>query len=103
MNIKTLRLRDDRQVGYREYGTPDGTPVLYFPGLPCLSFLPSYWAETVPELDIRLITLERPGYGVSDFQPDRRLLDWPDDVAGIAEALEIDRFGVLGFSGGSCA
>jgi pimeloyl-ACP methyl ester carboxylesterase len=49
----------------------------------------------------RLILLERPGYGLSDFQPGRTLLDWPVDVAQTADILKIDRFGVIGFSGGA--
>lgn len=39
--------------------------------------------------------------GRSDFQPGRTLLDWPDDVADLADALGIDRFAVLGYSGGA--
>lgn len=59
-------------------------------------------------LGIRLITLDRPGYGFSNFQPKRRLLDWPQDVSELADALGIDRFAVIGFSAGgpyalSCA
>jgi pimeloyl-ACP methyl ester carboxylesterase len=37
-------------------------------------------------------------------QPGRTVLDWPNDVAGLADALALDRFAVLGFSfGGSYA
>jgi pimeloyl-ACP methyl ester carboxylesterase len=57
---------------------------------------------------IRLIVPERPGFGMSNFQPDRTLLDWPDDVTALADYLGIDKFGVVGLSGGgpyaiSCA
>lgn len=38
--------------------------------------------------------------GYSDFQPNRRLLDWPADVCRLADTLGLDRFGVLGYSGG---
>jgi pimeloyl-ACP methyl ester carboxylesterase len=49
---------------------------------------------------IRLIAPDRPGYGLSTFQRGRRLLDWPDDLAQLADALCIDRFAVVGLSGG---
>ena len=49
---------------------------------------------------IRLITIDRPGYGLSSFQPGRQLLDWPDDVVQLADALAITRFAILGVSGG---
>ncbi len=50
--------------------------------------------------DVRLIAVDRPGYGGSDFKKDRRITDWPDDVANLADGLEIGRFGVIGLSGG---
>lgn len=49
---------------------------------------------------VRLICIDRPGYGLSDFQPNRRLLDWPVDVGELADALGIARFNLLGFSAG---
>ncbi len=49
---------------------------------------------------IRLICPDRPGYGLSTFQPRRRLIDWPRDVFELADHLGIDRFAVMGVSGG---
>ncbi len=51
---------------------------------------------------IRLVAIERPGYGLSDPLPGRRLLDWPDDVRAVASALGLEKFAVLGISVGSC-
>jgi pimeloyl-ACP methyl ester carboxylesterase len=52
---------------------------------------------------LRLIAPDRPGFGHSDFQPGRQLLDWPDDVCELADALGLRRFAVLGVSGGGPA
>jgi len=49
---------------------------------------------------LRVIAPDRPGMGGSDFQRDRVLLDWPNDVAELADSLGMERFGVLGVSGG---
>lgn len=49
---------------------------------------------------MRLISVDRPGYGLSDFQLGRRILDWPEDVAALADALGYTRFAVAGFSAG---
>ncbi|KAK8121758.1 hypothetical protein PG984_010428 [Apiospora sp. TS-2023a] len=49
---------------------------------------------------IRLISVERPGMGASTFQPGRTLLDWPADLLALADFLKINRFAVLGISGG---
>ena len=51
-------------------------------------------------MNIRLIVVERPGYGLSDFAPNRTLLDWPDDITQLADTLGLEQFSVMGYSGG---
>ncbi|EWY37257.1 alpha/beta hydrolase [Skermanella stibiiresistens SB22] len=50
---------------------------------------------------VRLVALDRPGYGLSDPKPGRTLADWPADAAAAADALGIGRFTVAGVSGGA--
>jgi pimeloyl-ACP methyl ester carboxylesterase len=89
-----------RRLGYAEYGDPSGHPIFFFHGQPG-NRLFRYPDETLTaSLGARLITIDRPGYGLSDFQSKRRLLDWPQDVSEFADALGISRFAVLGFSAG---
>jgi pimeloyl-ACP methyl ester carboxylesterase len=105
---KIISLRDGRKLGYAEYGDPNGKPVFFFHGLPG-SRLQRHPDESIAaELGARIITIDRPGYGLSDFQQGRTLLDWPDDVTQLADSLEIDHFAAIGLSGGgpyllSCA
>ena len=54
----------------------------------------------VDKLNIRVIIPDRPGMGLSDFKRGRKILDWPDDVVELADALKLDRFAILGISGG---
>jgi pimeloyl-ACP methyl ester carboxylesterase len=54
----------------------------------------------VENLGVRMITPDRPGYGFSDFQPKRKLLDFPNDISQLADALGIDHFAVFGVSAG---
>lgn len=95
----TVQLRDGRRLGYDEWGPADGFPVLGFLGTP-LSRLAHLGDEAPEAAGVRLILVDRPGYGRSDFQPGRILLDWPGDVAQLADALGHDRFAVFGMSGG---
>jgi len=48
-----------------------------------------------------VISLARPGFGRSSFQERRSFLDWPSDLVALTERLRIDRFAVLGASGGA--
>jgi pimeloyl-ACP methyl ester carboxylesterase len=52
------------------------------------------------QLGIRMIAIDRPGYGLSDFQEARTYLDWPNDIGELADHLGVDRFAVLGWSSG---
>jgi pimeloyl-ACP methyl ester carboxylesterase len=92
-------LRDGRRLGYAEWGLPDGTPVFGFLGTN-LSRLAHLGDDAPRSAGVRLVLVDRPGYGLSDFQPGRALLDWPRDVAELADALGVERFAVFGMSGG---
>jgi pimeloyl-ACP methyl ester carboxylesterase len=52
------------------------------------------------ELGVRVVAADRPGIGRSERQPGRTLLDWPEDVLELVDALGTDRFAVLGWSAG---
>jgi pimeloyl-ACP methyl ester carboxylesterase len=97
-----IRLKDGRILGYAEYGAPDGKPVFYFHGHPGsrLDWLPFDDDDIAAELKARIIAVDRPGTGLSDFKRGREILDWPDDVIEMADALKVDRFAALGISGG---
>ena len=104
------RLKDGRSLGYAEYGAPEGKPVFYFHGFPGsrLDWLFSDTNDSATQLNARIIAVDRPGMGLSDSKHSRKILDWPDDVVELADKLQLDRFAVLGISGGgpyaaSCA
>jgi pimeloyl-ACP methyl ester carboxylesterase len=96
----TLTLNDGRVVSYAEYGDAEGKPAFYFHGHPGCRFEARLGDEPAAKRQARIIALDRPGYGRSTFQPDRRILDWPADVVQAADALGIGRFAVFGGSGG---
>lgn len=97
----TITLSDGRCLGYAEYGPADGDPLLLFHGTPGSRYTRISTISTLERFGIRQITLERPGFGKSTYDPDREILDWPTDVQEATEALDIDQFYVLGGSGGA--
>lgn len=96
----TIQLSDGRTLAYLETGDTEGRPVFYFHGGPGSRLEGLLFDELNQQLGIRMIALDRPGYGLSDFQEDRMYLDWPDDVSELADQLGIERFAVLGWSSG---
>ena len=99
-DTKVLRLSDGRQLGYAEYGDPNGTPVLLVHGNPGSRLFWGRLPDSPFRPGLRLIAPDRPGAGLSDFGPGRTVADWPDDVRSLADALDIDKFVVFGPSGG---
>ncbi|MFC1902210.1 alpha/beta fold hydrolase [Chloroflexota bacterium] len=99
---QTIKLKDGRTLGYAEYGTPEGKPVFYFHGFPGsrLDWLFSDTNNSAAQLNARIIAVDRPGMGLSDFKRGREIGDWPNDVVEVANVLQLDRFAVLGISGG---
>lgn len=96
----TIRLPDGRTLGYAVYGGTEGDALFYFHGYPGARVEAAGLAAFAAEAGPRIIALDRPGMGLSAFQPGRRLLDWPADVVAVADHLHLDRFAVLGVSGG---
>jgi pimeloyl-ACP methyl ester carboxylesterase len=97
---RTIELSDARRLGYTEFGDPGGAPVIYFHGWPGARVEGRLGDEAARASGVRLIAIDRPGMGLSAFQPRRSFIDWPDDVVELAATLGLDRFAVLGISGG---
>ena len=97
---QTLILKDSRCLGFAEYGVPNGVPVFYFHGSGSSRLERPSSDEILIKSGVRYITTDRPGHGLSDFQPKRRLLDWPKDIQQVADHLGIDEFYVAGHSAG---
>jgi pimeloyl-ACP methyl ester carboxylesterase len=96
-----IALRDGRRLGVTEFGVPDGRPVLYCHGFPASRLEARLVHEAAMRQGVRLVAIDRPGYGLSDFNPGRRILDWPQDVIEVFDRPALQRFAVLGVSGGA--
>ena len=93
---QTITLPDGRKLGFAEYGS--GTPLLYFHGHPCSRLEAQYLARRD---GIRVIGIDRPGMGLSSYQANRTLISWTADVVSLADSLGIEKFSVVGLSGGA--
>lgn len=94
--MQTMRLADDRQLGFATFGPRNGFPVFYFHGWPG-SRLEAGFFEIQ---GVQMIGVDRPGYGLSEPHRERKLADWPADIEQLADHLGLDKFAVIGMSGG---
>lgn len=98
---RVLALKTGGRLAYAEYGVATGTPVLFFHGWPSSRTMAELADAAACDLNVRVISPDRPGICDSSFQPNRKLLDWPGVVEQLADELGIERFHILAFSGGA--
>jgi pimeloyl-ACP methyl ester carboxylesterase len=101
-SAKILRLDDGRSLEYAEYGDPLGRPVFFLHG-----YFGSYHQASLAhqggiEQGIRIIAPNRPGIGKSTPCPFDAMTDYAGDVGQLADHLHLEKFGVIGASGGGC-
>ena len=100
MSDHSLTLSSGRRLVYAEYGDPHGTPLFYFHGWPSSRLQGEIMHDGAIKHGLRVIAPDRPGIGRSEFQPGRRLLDWPPVIEELAARLGVDKFYLMGVSGG---
>src|SRR5215210_5652350 len=96
-----IAVGDDRQIGFAEFGDPQGRAIFWLHGTPgARRQIPMEARVYAEERQIRLIGVDRPGIGSSTpFQYDT-VSAFADDLRTIADTLGIDKFQVIGLSGG---
>jgi len=98
---RTIPVAADRVLGIAEFGPADGRPIFWFHGTPgAKRQVPPAARRAADELGVRVIGVERPGTGQSTGHLYRHIRDFADDLTVVADTLELDRFGLIGLSGG---
>lgn len=90
----------NRAVGVYEYGDPAGAPVFALHGTPSNGAGFDWTDAPARARSLQIIAPDRPGIGRSTPVPLRAIGDYAAELAVLADAMEIDRFTVLGYSGG---
>lgn len=93
------RTADGRDLAFCEWGSPTGSPVFFLHGTPGSRYFRHAGGE-YDRIGMRVITFDRPGYGRSTRHPSRTVAGGADDVAAVADHLGLERFAVIGASGG---
>jgi pimeloyl-ACP methyl ester carboxylesterase len=96
----TMQLPDGRQLGWAEYGVADGPVVLAMHGNPGSRLMFRIGGPPAVRLGVRIIAPDRPGFGLSTPHPGRTLDEWLNDFANLVRRTGVERFSLLGISGG---
>jgi len=96
-----IAVGDDRQIGFAEFGDPQGRAVFWLHGTPgARRQIPMEARVYAEQRQIRLIGVDRPGIGSSSPYQYDTVFAFAEDLRTIADTLGIDRFEVIGLSGG---
>ena len=96
-----IATRSGRKLEVEEYGDPRGQPAFFFHGLIGSHHQAAYIGDQARRLSLRVIAPNRPGVGRSPFVERTTALEAVPDVEDLAAALDLDRFSVIGISGGA--
>lgn len=100
MKDRIFTLSDGRTLGYIEYGNSNGVPIFLLHGTPGSRIFGLENEPLIEEEKLRIITPERPGYGLSSPLKNRGISCYSNDIDELANYLEIPKFHVAGVSGG---
>ena len=100
-DYSVLRLSDGRNLSYTEYGDPKGEPVFHCHCVLGSRLELSFNSEEISkEKKVRLIVMDRPGYGASDLNTKASFINWVSDLEELADHLKIEKFSLTGYAMG---
>src|SRR3954452_502179 len=99
-DYQLIRTPDGRDLDVLLSGAPAGPTVVYHSGTPTGSVPFAALDQPAAVRGLRVVTYSRPGYGDSTPQPGRRVADAAIDTATVLDALGVDTFVAVGWSGG---
>jgi pimeloyl-ACP methyl ester carboxylesterase len=96
-----IAVGDDRQIGFAEFGDPQGRAIFWLHGTPgARRQIPMEARVYAEQRQIRLIGIDRPGIGSSTPYQYDTAFAFAEDLRTIADTLGVDKFEVIGLSGG---
>lgn len=98
---EVIKLENGKTISYSVYGNENGLPILMCHGVNGTRMQAMKFADTANELNLKLITPDRPGYGESTAVEKRDYLEWADEISEFLDILGIEKLGILGISAGA--
>ena len=83
-----ISLDGNRKLYYIDCGDKKGFPLFFFHGWPGSRLQGTFFDKIANKNKIRLITTDRPGFGLSDYYENRTLLDFADDIAFLDDSID---------------
>lgn len=99
--VRVLSLRDGRRLAYQEFGDRRGFPLFHCHSHGSSRLEATLFDAAARRAGFRLVSMDRPGTGFSDFKPGGSPATFAQDVLALADSLDCRKFGVMAFGGGA--
>ncbi|MFI7318520.1 alpha/beta fold hydrolase [Streptomyces venezuelae] len=102
-DVRAAKLSDGRTAHYSDTGGKDGKPVLFIGGTGTsarASHMTDFFRTTREDLGLRLISVERNGFGDTEFDEKLDKADFAEDALEVLDKLGVDDVSVVAISGG---
>ncbi|KZK78053.1 Alpha/beta hydrolase family protein [Pseudovibrio sp. W64] len=96
----TIILPGDRALAWSEWGDADGRPVILCQGAGMASAIP-FGEQTAKDLGLRVLSVDRPGLGKSELDPEKNFESWAEDIKELLDFVKADQAFAIGFSQGA--
>jgi pimeloyl-ACP methyl ester carboxylesterase len=97
----TVTVESGHRFGFAEFGPADGRPIVWMHGTPgARRQIPERARVVAGELGLRIVGIDRPGVGASTAHLHAGLLDVAAEIGEVTQQLGLERFAMIGLSGG---
>lgn len=98
---KKVRRSFSQDLFIQEFGPSEGTPLIFFHGFPGSHRQSAILDKWVNEFNLRVLSIDRPGYGFSPAMKNPDLREMMKHLEKELAQRKIDKFYLLGVSGGN--
>lgn len=99
--VSFIHLEDGRKLAFLEFGERTGYPLFYCHSHGSSRLEGAFFHNEAKTAGFRVISVDRPGIGYSDFSPRSDQLSFAADIIQIANKLRVQHFGLLASGGGA--
>lgn len=102
-DVRTMELANGKTVGYLDVGPKDGPAVVFIGGAGTSVYIfavTEFMRSLREQLGLRIVAVERDGFGLTDFTPDWTYDAYAGEVEKVLAALDVDTFALAAISGG---
>ena len=98
---EVIKLKNGKKISFSVYGNENGFPILFCHGVNGTRVQAMKFADKANELNLKIITPDRPGYGESSPVEKRDYLEWAEEIVEFLNLLGIEKLGLMGVSAGA--